>query len=148
MMRAIGEPLTAEESAAFIAAARSLVNRVKFRHQGRNPKIGLDCAGLAQWAMQQAGRPIWDMTAYGREPHKDGLGAAMTRNLGEPVPRESMRGGDIVLMRFNGAPRHVGIVTQLADGRLGLLHVHADNKVVSEHGLDGYWGEIVAVFRP
>jgi len=147
-MRTIGEPLTAEESAAFIAAARSLVNRVRFRHQGRNPKTGLDCAGLAQWAMQQAGRPVWDMTAYGTEPHKDGLYQAMVRNLGEPVPIEDMRGGDVILMRFHGAPRHVGIVTQLDDGRLGLLHVHADNRIVSEHGLAGYWGDVVAAFRP
>lgn len=147
-MRAIGEPLTAEESAAFIAAARSLVGKVKFRHQGRNPATGLDCAGLPQWAMTQIGRPVWDLTAYGREPHKDGLKGAMVRNLGASVPRESMRGGDVVLMRFKGAPRHVAIVTQLPDGRLGLLHVHAENKIVSEHGLDGYWAEIVAVFRP
>jgi cell wall-associated NlpC family hydrolase len=147
-MRTIGEPLTAEESAAFIAAARSLVNRVRFRHQGRIPKTGLDCAGLPQWAMTQVGRPVWDLTAYGTEPHKDGLYGAMVHNMGEPVSLESMRGGDVVLMRFKGAPRHVGIITQLADGRLGLLHVHSENKIVSEHGLDGYWGDIVAVFRP
>lgn len=147
-MRTIGEPLTAEESAAFIAAARSLVNRVLFRHQGRNPKTGLDCAGLPQWAMTQIGRPVWDLTAYGTEPHKDGLYGAMVQNLGEPVPRESMRAGDVVLMRFHGAPRHVAIVTQLPDGRLGLLHVHAENKIVSEHGLDGYHGDIVGVWRP
>lgn len=147
-MRTIGEPLTAEESAAFIAAARSLVNRVKFRHMGRNPRTGLDCAGLPQWAMQQIGRPVYDLPAYGREPHKDGLRYAMQRNFGDPVPLESMQAGDVILMRFQGAPRHVGIVTQLADGRLGLLHVHAENKVVSEHGLAGYHADIVGVWRP
>lgn len=147
MTRAIGPPLTAEESAAFIAAARTCMG-VRFRHQGRKPKTGLDCAGLPQWAMTQIGRPVWDLTAYGTEPHKDGLLGAMVRNMGEPVPLESMQAGDVVLMRFRGAPRHVGIVTQLADGRLGLLHVHAENKYVAEHGLAGYHGEIVAVFRP
>jgi len=147
-MRTIGEPLTAEESAAFIAAARSLVNRVKFRHQGRNPKTGLDCAGLPQWAMTQIGRPVWDLPAYGTEPHKDGLYGAMVQNLGAPVPLESMQAGDVILMRFHGAPRHVGIVTDLPDGRLGLLHVHAENKVVSEHGLAGYHADIVGVWRP
>lgn len=148
MTRAIGAPLTAEESAAFIAAARSLVGKVKFRHMGRKPSTGMDCAGLPQWAMQQIGRPVWDIEAYGNEPHKDGLYQAMTRNMGEPVPLDSMQPGDVILMRFHGAPRHVGIVTQVADGRLGLLHVHAENKVVSEHGLAGYHGEIVAVWRP
>jgi cell wall-associated NlpC family hydrolase len=147
-MRTIGEPLTAEESAAFIAAARSLVNRVKFRHQGRSPKTGLDCAGLPQWSMTKIGRPVWDLPAYGTEPHKDGLYGAMVQNMGQPVPLDSIRPGDVILMRFKGAPRHVGIVTDLPDGRLGLLHVHSENKIVSEHGLAGYHADIVAVFRP
>ncbi|KAF1706296.1 glycoside hydrolase [Pseudoxanthomonas sacheonensis] len=146
-MRAIGPPLTAEESAAFVAAARSCMG-VRFRHQGRNPAIGLDCAGLPQWAMQQIGRPIWDIHAYGTEPHKDGLYEAMVRNMGGPVPLKSIQPGDVVLMRFHGAPRHVGIVTDLGGGRLGLLHVHAENKYVAEHGLAGYHADLVAAFRP
>lgn len=147
-MRTIGEPLTAEESAAFIAAGRSLVNRVRFRHQGRDPKTGLDCAGLVKWMLQQIGRAVFDLLGYGRDPHKKGLYTALVHNLGNPIQPESMRAGDVILMRFRGAPRHVGIVTQLPDGRLGLLHVHAENKVVSEHGLDGYHADIVSVFRP
>ena len=83
-MRAIGPPLTAEESAAFIAAARTQVKRrTKFRHMGRSPETGFDCAGLAQWSMKQIGRDVWDMDAYGREPHKNGLRNAMVRNLGD-----------------------------------------------------------------
>jgi len=147
-MRTIGSPLTAEESAALADACRSLVNRVKFRHKGRNPKIGLDCAGLLFWGMAQIGRPTNDLPAYGREPHKDGLRENLIRNLGPELPPDQIRAGDVILMRFQGEPRHVGLVTQLPDGRLGLLHVHAENKVVSEHGLAGYHADIVAVWRP
>jgi hypothetical protein len=60
-----------------------------------------------------------------------------------------MRAGDIVLIRFHGAPRHVGLITQLADGRLGLLHVHSEMKFVAEHGIGERFGRlIVEVYRP
>lgn len=147
-MRAIGPPLTAEESAALEKACRSLVNRVRFRHKGRKAEIGLDCAGLLFWGMAQIGRPTIDLPAYGREPHKDGLRENLIRNLGPELPPSQMQAGDILLMRFQGEPRHVGLITQLPDGRLGIIHVHAENKVVSEHGLADYHGEVVAVWRP
>lgn len=147
-MRAIGPLLTAEESAALDKACRSLVGRVRFRHKGRKAEIGLDCAGLLFWGMAQIGRPTVDLPAYGREPHKDGLRENLIRNLGPALKPAQVQAGDIVLMRFHGEPRHVGLVTQLQDGRLGLLHVHAENKVVSEHGLSEYHGDVVAVWRP
>jgi cell wall-associated NlpC family hydrolase len=147
-MRAIGDPLTAEESAALVEACRSLVGRVRFRHQGRNPAIGLDCAGMVGWGLWQIGRSFFDLKGYGREPHKNGLRQAMETNFGPCVPKASMQAGDVPLMRFAGDPRHVGIVTTLPDGRTGLIHVHSEMKYVAEHGLDGYWGDIVAVFRP
>lgn len=147
-MRAIGPPLTEQESQALIDCCRALVNRVRFRHQGRNPSIGLDCAGMLIWALRQIGREPVDMKGYGREPHKNGLRQTMEVNLGPGLDRSQMRSGDVPLMRFHGEPRHVGLLTNLSDGRMGLIHVHADNKIVAEHGLAGYWGDIVAVFRP
>lgn len=147
-MRAIGPDLTAEESAALEKVCRSLVNRVRFRHKGRKPATGLDCAGLLFWGMAQIGRPTVDLPAYGREPHKDGLRENLSRNLGPELPPNQIQAGDVFLMRFQGQPRHVGLVTKLPDGRLGIIHVHAENKVVSEHGLAGYHGDIVAVWRP
>lgn len=147
-MRAIGPPLTPEESAAFIAAARSFMG-VKFRHQGRNPKIGLDCAGLPLAAMQLIGRPVTDIRGYGREPYRDGLEGALIANLGERVAKESMRAGDVVIMRFAGDPRHVGILTDYPDGGLALIHTHDTLKHVTEHRLDEKRAaSIVAVWRP
>lgn len=147
-MRAIGQPLTAEESAAFIAAARRLKN-VPFRHQGRNPKIGIDCAGLALVAMQSIGRPVLDIKGYGREPYRDGLEGALNDNLGPKVPKESMQAGDVVMMRFAGDPRHVGILTDYPEGGLALLHTHDTLKHVTEHRLDKRRAaSITGVWRP
>lgn len=147
-MRAIGPLLTAEESAAFIAAARRLKN-VRFRHQGRNPKIGIDCAGLALVAMQSIGRPVHDIKGYGREPYRDGLEGALIANLGPKVEKDSMKAGDVVMMRFAGDPRHVGILVDYPDGGLALLHTHDTLKMVREHRLDEKRAaSIVAVWRP
>lgn len=148
-MRAIGGPLTPEESAAFVAAARRCVNaRVKFRHMGRDPNRGLDCAGLAQWSMQQAGRPVWDIEAYTREPHKDGLRQAMIRNLGQPITAP-MRPGDVVLMRFQGEPKHVGIIGNYLYGGLSIIHTYGTVKRVIEQPLDASLPfEIVEAYRP
>lgn len=149
-MRAIGNPLTPEEVQAFIAEARKCRN-TPFLHMGRNPKVGLDCAGLPQHAMKAGvGRPVYDLPAYGRDPHKDGLRTAMVNNFGPPVPMETMRAGDVVLMRFqnHSEPRHVAIVTDHPDG-LALLHVHSEMKFVSEHRMDARWRSfIVEVYRP
>lgn len=147
-MRAIGEPLTPEETAAFIAAARTQVKRrTKFRHMGRTPETGMDCAGLAQWSMKQIGRDVWDMDAYGREPHKDGLRKAMVRNLGEPV--SDMRPGDVVLMRFQGEPKHVAILGDYPGGLLSVIHTYGPAKRVIEQRLDASLPfEVVEVFRP
>jgi cell wall-associated NlpC family hydrolase len=149
-MRAIGPPLTTEESEAFIAALRGCIG-VRFWHQGRDPAIGLDCAGLPQWAMKSIGRPVFDLPAYGREPHKDGLRRALLSNFGPPVPRDSMRAGDVVLMRFtvHSAPRHIGVITDYPEGGFAIIHSHEDQKMVKEHRIDARrMAFIVEVYRP
>lgn len=148
-MRAIGEPLTPEEIKAYIGYARSCMG-VKFRHMGRDPETGLDCAGISQWSMKQVPRPVYDLEAYGRDPHKDGLERALRENFGPPVSLQEMREGDNVLMKFqkHSAPRHIAIVTNHPDG-LGLIHVHSEMKFVSEHIMDARWlSFIVKAFRP
>ncbi len=149
-MRAIGEPLTADESAALIAACRSFMH-VPFRHQGRNPAIGLDCAGMVAAALKVIGRPIADLKGYGREPHKNGLRDMLVANLGPALSKAEMQPGDVALVKFDGDPRHVALVTDIG-GRLGMIHVHSENKRVQEHGIgvagDRWFDCIVEVFRP
>jgi cell wall-associated NlpC family hydrolase len=146
-MRAIGPPLTAEESAALIRLCRSQIN-VRFRHMGRNER-GFDCAGLLMWAMQQLGRPVVDIAAYGREPHKDGMRANLIANLGAAVPSDAMRAGDVLLMAFTGEPRHVALVSNHPQGGLQIIHTHARVKKVTEHRLDAYWASCISeIYRP
>src|SRR5690606_30433438 len=104
-MRAIA-PLTAEEIPALVTAARGFLG-VRWRHQGRSMR-GVDCAGLVVCALRAVGREPVDMAGYGREPYLSGLETTLRENFGDPQPAESMRVGDIALMRFVGAPSHVG----------------------------------------
>lgn len=145
-MRDIGSPLTDAERQAFIAAARGYLG-VRFRHQGRSMR-GVDCVGLCIVAMSAIGRPCFDAKAYSREPLTQGLRAALVRNLGDPVPHESMREGDVVLMAFVGEPSHTGIVTNYPDGGFAILHTFAQIRKVVEHRMDATWlGYITDVFR-
>lgn len=147
MTREIGPPLTAAERQTFIAAARGLLG-TRFRHQGRSMR-GLDCVGLCIVALAATGRPSFDAGAYSREPHKQGLRAALMRNLGEPASKDSMQAGDVALMAFAGEPCHVGIVTNYPDGGFALLHSYATNKQVVEHRMDQVWlDRVTEIYRP
>lgn len=146
-MRAIGPPLSDTERLALIAAARGYLG-VRFRHQGRSER-GIDCAGLVVVSLQAGGREPNDVEAYGREPLNQGLRGMLVENFGEPVPKDEMRSGDVVLMRFRGEPSHVGIVGDYPYGGVSLIHAFAQVKKVVEHRIDDEWlGNIVEVFRP
>ena len=132
------------------AEARKYVG-VPWRHQGRNPEVGLDCVGIVALYLAHRGIRVRDRKDYGRDP--DGsLWAEIVRCLGEPVSRraEDARPGDVVVMDFaNGAPRHVGIVSEFQ----GVPHlIHADNsptvRKVVEVPIDRRWARrITGVWR-
>jgi cell wall-associated NlpC family hydrolase len=83
------------------------------------------------------------------EPYKNGLEAAITANLGNPIPKQTMRAGDVVVMRFAGDPRHVGILADYPDGGFMLIHTHDTLKFVSEHNLnEERRASITGVWRP
>lgn len=166
-MRAIGAPLTDDELTAFLYCVRSFIN-VPFRHQSRKP-WAMDCAGLWLLAMQGwarsrpyqgprdggtlvrhwAGRPTVDIKAYGKRPHMNGLEEAVQANAGPPVPTHTMRRGDGLLMRFEGAPTHVAVLADHPQGGFRVIHTDSRMKRVTEHGLDDDWAsKIVAVHRP
>lgn len=140
--------MNAELTAAFLAEARSYVTQaVRFRHQGRS-RHGVDCAGLVCLSLRAIGREVIDKEAYGREPLGDGLRQQLALNF-EPVARESMQVGDIVLMRFRGEPSHVAIIADYVYGGFSLVHAYAQVRKCVEHRLDSEWeGYIVEVFRP
>ncbi len=140
-MRVIGPPLSDSERLALIAFARSQIG-VRFKHLGRVPGKRLDCLGKIVCGLQSIGRPVKDKAAYGREPHKDGLHEGLIENLGLPVA--DYRPGDVLEMRFQGDPCHVGLVGDYLYGGLSLIHTSSEFGEVIEHVLDDLWRSRIA----
>lgn len=145
-MRAIGPLLNEKESELFVSSCLSNEGK-PFRHMARGPEK-FDCAGLILWGLRKIGRTVYDIPSYGREPFKDGLRDAVVANLGNPVPAP-YRSGDVVLMAFDGEPRHVGLLADYPHGGLMLIHTYSRVRKVVAHRLDSFWAaRITEVFRP
>lgn len=128
-----------------VDAARSYLG-VPFRHRGRT-SAGLDCAGLLVVAYRDLGIELPDIRIYGREPHKNGLVRAVEDGFGQPLGR-APEPGDVLLMRFEREPHHLGIVGDYIHGGLSLIHAYGAAGRVVEHRLDAAWrARIVAVYR-
>lgn len=131
-------------------SARALVG-VKWKHQGRDPRIGVDCAGLVKIALEANGYVIRDRSDYGTDP--DGsLTAEVTRVLGPPVATSGgdLQPCDVVLMQFApNRPRHVGIIGSHAQGATLIHAYNLGPKRVVEVLLDARWrAYIIGVWRP
>jgi cell wall-associated NlpC family hydrolase len=127
-----------------VELARQYVG-VPFRHQGRDPAIGLDCVGLLVVVFRALGHDVRDLAAYARDPHHGLLEQMLVANGGvrvtDPQP------GDIALIAFHGVVRHAALVGDHADG-LSLIHTYTGNRCVIEHRLDAKWRRrIVHVYR-
>lgn len=113
--------------------ARSLLG-VPWRHQGRDPAKGIDCAGLLIYAFEVTGQT----PSYGRDPHHGLMDATIQRFLGPPVDGP-MQPGDAVSMAYAGDVRHCGIIGDHPDGGLSLIHTDSIVGCVTEHRLDAKW---------
>lgn len=122
-------------------AARELMG-VPFLHQGRDPAVGVDCVGLAGYAMDRNGVSYVDLKGYGRSPHAGRLMATIDnqphlRRTGAPVA------GGIVLFRIKRDPQHVAVF----DGE-ELIHAYLTAGKVTSNPLDDWWrSRIVACYE-
>lgn len=125
---------------ALVAAARRYKG-VRFRHRGRTPQA-LDCAGLVWRAYLDCGIELPDFRLYGREPHEDGLVQHVRSALGEPFllaspPDAALQPGDVLVVRYEIEPHHLGIVTDYPyGGAHGVIHADGMAGKVIEHRLD------------
>ena len=126
---------------ASIAAARQCLG-TPFHHQGRAPKVGLDCIGLIIVASEAAGIAVHDRTDYGRRPDGKSLVEALIAHGGVPV--DDISAGDILLFRYDGQPQHVALAT----GKETMIHSFAPAGQVVETLIGTYWRRrLVGVYR-
>lgn len=123
---------TLTTAAAFVAAARAMRD-TPFKHQGRLPGVGLDCAGLVVCALREAGVAVRDIKGYARTPSQ-GLFVAMVIEHCDEIAAADLACGDLCMFRFRGEPQHIGIFDAG-----NILHAHSGAGRVVEHGLDATW---------
>jgi cell wall-associated NlpC family hydrolase len=124
-----------------IDAARSCIG-TPFRHQGRCPGRGIDCAGVVVFVASQLGFAVRDVRGYHRTPHKGRLQKALEENpfltqVAEPQP------GDVLLLRIRHDPQHLAIYA--GDS---IVHSYETVGRVLEERFSDFWrARIVAIYR-
>jgi cell wall-associated NlpC family hydrolase len=136
---------------AILAAARAEVG-TPFRHQGRAPGRALDCAGLMIVIASRIGADVIDSQAYARRPSSALLETALDiQPCLTRVALDAIAPGDILLMRFDGDPRHLAIFVGRCDTYQddGIIHAWAaQTRKVCEHRLTPDWrARIVRAYR-
>lgn len=125
-----------------VAEARACIG-TRFRHQGRQPGVGLDCVGLVAVVGRRLGLVDYDLTAYGRLPRPGELEGHIAAAGFTPLAPAEAVAGDVLLMRVERLPQHVAIRSDR-----GIIHAWAATRRVVEHGLDHGWRQrIVGAYR-
>jgi cell wall-associated NlpC family hydrolase len=119
----------------FVAMARSYLG-TPFHHQGRQPGVGLDCAGVVVVACWQCDHAVQDVIAYGRIPFKGLLEKSVAEYCDE-IPVRGVLAGDVLLFTFREDPHHLAVVSHVAPIRL--IHAYSQVNKVVENSLDAYW---------
>lgn len=146
-----------------LVIARSWLG-TKFQHQGRIKKSienngGCDCLGLIIGVIKEAGIthvtvnkqliPLSqiDCQNYSRMPDEIKLRNDLN-NFMLHIEKEKIKPMDIGLFELDGRAQHLGFLTQLESGDIGMMHAYAPARKVVEHGFDALWRKrLVAVFR-
>ena len=104
-----------------------------FKHQGRLKGVGIDCAGLIIGVAHALQLSTFDYTSYSHLPDGITLRRLLTTHLC-PILSYQAQAGDIVLMRFDAQPQHVGILSPE-----GIIHAYAQVRRCVEHRFDTLW---------
>ena len=126
---------------AMVTAAQTWIG-TPFHHQGRVPRVGLDCIGLIVCALRVVDVIVRDRTDYGWMPDAALLQVELTRHGFAPV--DAQRAGDVLLFRFRGEPQHVA----LAQDSQSMIHAYAPIGRVVATGISGPWSRrLCGVYR-
>jgi cell wall-associated NlpC family hydrolase len=135
------------KAAQVVALARELLG-TPYGHQGRVAGVAVDCAGVPVHIANRLGMDIRSVARYGRQPVPNEMRAELDTYLVRSS-REALQIGDVVWIRFQTEPQHLGVIGDYPGG-LSLIHAYngAGIKKVVEHRLDATWRRrIVAVWR-
>lgn len=126
-----------------IDAARGLLG-TPWQHQGRQPGIGIDCAGVILYVLGLNGFD-YEVSGYPRQP--DGTLTTHAEACLTRIPKEAAQPGDVLIFRVKREPQHIALLTDK-----GILHSYerggGELSKVVEHGLTDSWRKhIVAAYK-
>lgn len=128
-------------SEQLLTAARSYIG-TPFRHQGRLPGLGLDCAGLVVAAVKECGLNCDDVAGYGRSPYRGLLEKTLqAQKILQPIADPEL--GAILLFKIRHDPQHLALCA-------GETIVHSYETIgrVVEERLTPFWlDRLVACYR-
>lgn len=104
-----------------------------FKHQGRIKGLGVDCVGLIIGVAHTFQLTDFDYTHYTHQPDGFLMRQLLDQHL-QSISIQAAKAGDIVLMRFETQPQHVGILSHY-----GIIHAYAQVRRCVEHRLDAVW---------
>lgn len=115
---------------------------VPWQHRGRS-RQGLDCVGLLAVISRRLDIQHIDDIDYGHYPDFRKLIAILLLSMDE-VNRDTMKAGDVLLLRDRNDPQHTAIYTS----QQTIIHAGAGFRKVVEHGFTPEWqAKLVKVFR-
>lgn len=118
-----------------VNAARSYLG-TPFRHQGRLPGVGLDCAGTIVCALNHCGIAVRDVIGYGRIPSQ-GLFTKMVEEHCNRIKLEDVQVGDFMMFSFRDEPQHIAIVSNMEP--MMIIHSYSGVGRVVENSVDYAW---------
>ena len=112
----------------------------RYQHQQRMKGVAVDCAGLVIGVARELGLvpATFDVNGYPRRPDGVSLVAECDRWMYR-ITRAEMQPGDVIVLRFDTDPQHVGILADYRHGGLSIIHALSrgdGSGSVVEHRLD------------
>lgn len=137
---------------AFLEEVEGLLG-TPYVHQGRNPALGVDCAGLVIVALSRRGwtpvrRETVELLDYRRIPEGTMLRDYVLQEC-DPVPRDEAIPGDLALFAFGPDPQHLAILVPTPKGLQGEYIIHAVNRRgVTKHRFATEWKrDVIGFYR-
>ena len=122
-----------------VAMAQAWVG-VPYRHQGRNRKEGVDCAGLLFGVSDDFGHHVEVSLGYSTMPQRAMILDPMNKHCWKPLRQDPLIPGDIgVFWGWNRAePQHFAFIGG-QHGRLTVIHSYSKYMKVVEQSMNSMW---------
>lgn len=130
-----------------VASARGCL-ATPWQHQQRVKGLALDCFGLIRWVAVELEivKPDFDIKGYTRVP--DGSMLRICAQYMQPVSRQLMGPGDVIVFIVEKEPQHMGILADYRHGGLSVVHASSTaGEVVETRLLFTRRMQYVASFR-